>query len=59
MPIYQLTDEIMFPNPELAEEDGLLAIGGDLRWERLLLAYCNGIFPWYSDDEPILWWCPS
>ena len=57
MPIYQLTDEIMFPNPELAEEDGLLAIGGDLRWERLVLAYCNGIFPWYSDDEPILWWC--
>ena len=59
MSIYQLTDEIMFPNPELAEEDGLLAIGGDLRWERLLLAYCNGIFPWYSDDEPILWWCPK
>ena len=59
MPIYQLTDEIMFPNPELAEEDGLLAIGGDLRWERLVLAYCNGIFPWYSDDEPILWWCPK
>ena len=59
MPIYQLTDEIMFPKPELSEEDGLLAIGGDLRWERLLLAYCNGIFPWYSDDEPILWWCPK
>lgn len=59
MPIYQLTDEIMFPNPELAEEDGLLAIGGDLRWERLLLAYCNGIFPWYNDDDPILWWCPK
>ena len=59
MPIYQLTDEIIFPKPELAEEDGLLAIGGDLRWERLVLAYCNGIFPWYSDDEPILWWCPK
>ena len=59
MPIYQLTDEIIFPKPELAEDDGLLAIGGDLRWERLLLAYCNGIFPWYSDDEPILWWCPK
>ena len=57
MPIYQLTDEIMFPNPELAEEDGLLAIGGDLRWERLVLAYCNGIFPWYNEDDPILWWC--
>ena len=57
MPIYQLTDEIIFPNPELAEEDGLLAIGGDLRWERLVLAYCNGIFPWYNEDDPILWWC--
>lgn len=59
MPVYQLTEEIMFPNPDLAEEDGLLAIGGDLSFERLLLAYCNGIFPWYSDDEPILWWCPK
>lgn len=59
MPVYQLTEEVMFPNPELAEDDGLLAIGGDLSFERLLLAYCNGIFPWYSDDEPILWWCPK
>lgn len=50
MTIYQLTEEIIFPKPELAEEDGLLAIGGDLKLERLLLAYCNGIFPWYSDD---------
>lgn len=59
MAIYSLTDEIMFPKPELSEENGLLAVGGDLRWERLLLAYCNGIFPWYSKDEPILWWCPK
>lgn len=59
MPIYQLPDEIIFPNPELAEEDGLLAVGGDLSLERLLLAYCNGIFPWYSDGDPILWWCPK
>ena len=59
MPVYRLTKEIMFPKPELAEEDGLLAVGGDLSFERLLLAYCNGIFPWYSDDEPILWWCPK
>lgn len=59
MPIYQLPDEIIFPNPELAEEDGLLAVGGDLSFERLLLAYCNGIFPWYSDSDPILWWCPK
>lgn len=44
MPVYQLSDEIMFPNPDLAEEDGLLAVGGDLSFERLILAYCNGIF---------------
>ena len=59
MPIYKLSKEIIFPNPDLAEDDGLLAVGGDLSFERLLLAYCNGIFPWYSDDEPILWWCPK
>ena len=59
MTVYRLTDEIIFPRPELSEEDGLLAVGGDLRWERLLLAYCNGIFPWYSKGEPILWWCPK
>ena len=59
MPIYQLPKEIIFPNPELAEEDGLLAVGGDLSFERLLLAYCNGIFPWYSEGDPILWWCPK
>ena len=59
MPIYQLNEKIIFPNPELSEDDGLLAVGGDLSLNRLLLAYCNGIFPWYSDDEPILWWCPK
>jgi leucyl/phenylalanyl-tRNA--protein transferase len=57
MPIYQLTDEIIFPAPELSEDDGLLAIGGDLSLERLLLAYSNGIFPWYNEEDPILWWC--
>lgn len=56
MPIYSLTKELAFPNPHEAEEDGLLAIGGDLSVERLLLAYSHGIFPWYSDDSPILWW---
>ncbi|MHB1176836.1 MAG: leucyl/phenylalanyl-tRNA--protein transferase [Daejeonella sp.] len=56
---YQLSDtEIWFPKPELAEEDGLLAVGGDLSPERLMLAYRNGIFPWYSDDTPILWYSP-
>ena len=56
MPVYSLTDELVFPPPELAEPDGLLAIGGDLSQERLLLAYSMGIFPWYSANSPILWW---
>lgn len=57
--IYQLSeDKIGFPAVELADEDGLLAIGGDLSSERLLLAYQNGIFPWFSDDTPILWFAP-
>ena len=51
-----LPDEIIFPKPELAEPDGLLAIGGDLSPLRLLTAYYNGIFPWYNAGEPILWW---
>lgn len=59
MAIYELSDKIIFPNPELAEDDGLLAFGGDLSIERLLLAYSNGIFPWYNEDEPIMWWCPN
>ena len=59
MPVYRLEKgKIYFPNPKLAEEDGLLAVGGDLSVRRLLLAYSNGIFPWYSPGEPILWWCP-
>ena len=48
-----------FPHPSYAEEDGLLAIGGDLSAERLLLAYSNGIFPWFSDETPILWYAPD
>ena len=59
MPVYQLSDKLLFPPAELAEKDGLLAIGGDLSPERLLLAYSNGIFPWYSEGDPILWWSPS
>ena len=59
MAIYRLPEEIVFPNPELSEEDGLLAVGGDLSMERLLLAYSNGIFPWYNPGEEILWWCPK
>ena len=56
MPVFTLTDEIGFPSPLLAGEDGLLAVGGDLSVERLTLAYSMGIFPWYSPGEPILWW---
>lgn len=56
--IFRLDDRLLFPNPSLAEEDGLLAIGGDLSTGRLLLAYQNGIFPWYSEDDPILWYSP-
>ena len=60
MAVYKLDDkEIYFPNPVLADDDGLLAIGGDLSVERLVLAYSNGIFPWYNEGEPILWWAPK
>ena len=53
-----LADDPAFPDPALAEEDGLLAIGGDLSMERLLIAYSNGIFPWFSEGDPILWYSP-
>ncbi|MFO7790246.1 MAG: leucyl/phenylalanyl-tRNA--protein transferase [Bacteroidota bacterium] len=59
MPVYQLPEENVFPHPSLAEDDGLLAVGGDLSPERLILAYSNGIFPWYSEGTPILWWSPD
>ena len=58
--VYQLSDDIVFPDPRLGEEDGLLAVGGDLSEERLLLAYSYGIFPWFSfRDWPYpAWYCP-
>ena len=59
MPIFRLPDELIFPPPEYAEKDGLLAVGGDLSEERILLAYSLGIFPWYSEGSPILWWSPD
>ena len=59
MAIYKLSEELIFPDPENSEEDGLLAFGGDLSMDRLLLAYSNGIFPWYNEGEPIMWWCPK
>jgi leucyl/phenylalanyl-tRNA---protein transferase len=54
-----LTKRLWFPPAEKADRDGLLAVGGDLSRERLLLAYRNGIFPWYNEGEPPLWWCPN
>jgi leucyl/phenylalanyl-tRNA--protein transferase len=58
MPVYRLDDRLVFPPVHLAE-DGLLALGGDLRPERLLLGYTNGIFPWYAENLPILWHSPD
>src|SRR5690606_2784998 len=56
---YLLEDnQLVFPHPSVADEDGLLAVGGDLSVDRLILAYENGIFPWYSEDSPILWYAP-
>lgn len=57
--MYLLTKKISFPIHSEADENGLLAIGGDLSTERLIHAYNNGIFPWYSEDEPLLWWSPN
>lgn len=60
MPIFELDIKgNTFPLPEYAEADGLLAIGGDLSVDRLLNAYANGIFPWFNEGEPILWWSPN
>ncbi|RUM41275.1 MAG: leucyl/phenylalanyl-tRNA--protein transferase, partial [Desulfocapsa sp.] len=56
MTIFQLNETSIFPKPEFAEENGLLAVGGDLSIKRLLSAYSQGIFPWYSDGDPPLWW---
>ena len=54
-----LTDNLDFPHPSQAEEDGLLAVGGDLRPERLLLGYHSGIFPWFNEGQMALWWSPD
>jgi leucyl/phenylalanyl-tRNA--protein transferase len=59
MPVYQLGADRVFPPPQEAEPSGLLAVGGDLEPERLLLAYSLGIFPWYSDPDPIFWFSPD
>lgn len=57
--MFLLNHELFFPPPEMAGEDGLLAIGGDLSTERLLLAYKKGVFPWYNENDPICWWSPD
>ncbi|WP_028580411.1 leucyl/phenylalanyl-tRNA--protein transferase [Desulfogranum japonicum] len=59
MPVFRLIDDPIFPAPELADDNGLLAIGGDLSPVRLLSAYSQGIFPWYNEGDPILWWSTS
>ncbi|HMO37954.1 MAG TPA: leucyl/phenylalanyl-tRNA--protein transferase [Saprospiraceae bacterium] len=60
MPVFRLPDdELVFPHPELADPNGMLAVGGDLSADRLLLAYEWGIFPWFNPGEPILWWSPD
>ena len=57
--MYFLTPELYFPPASETSPEGIIAVGGDLSPERLLLAYQNGIFPWYDHDEPKLWWCPE
>ncbi len=59
MPIFELVEEIIFPPSHQASPSGILAVGGDLSPERILEAYRQGIFPWYADQEPIIWWSPD
>jgi len=59
VPIFRLTTQIIFPSPHAASPDGILAVDGDLAPERLLEAYRHGIFPWFADPEPIIWWSPN
>lgn len=59
MTVFFLNDSLVFPDPRSADSEGLVAVGGDLRIERLILAYQNGIFPWYSEGYPILWFSPD
>lgn len=59
MPVFQLSEQIVFPHPDMAEPNGLLAVGGDLSVPRLVHAYKQGIFPWFAKDDPILWWFTS
>ena len=57
--MYRLTDALLFPSPELASAEGIIAVGGDLQPERVMLAYRKGIFPWFESDDFLLWWSPD
>ncbi|WP_419664024.1 Aat: leucyl/phenylalanyl-tRNA--protein transferase [Desulfosarcina variabilis str. Montpellier] len=59
MPVFTLSKRLSFPPAHLAIKEGLLAVGGDLTVDRLLTAYRSGVFPWYADGDPILWWSPD
>lgn len=59
MPIFELSKEIQFPDPEMADPSGILAVGGDLSPQRLLQAYQTGVFPWFNESDPIVWWSPD
>jgi len=59
MPVWSLSEDLVFPHPLAASPEGILAIGGDLSPERLKLSYAYGIFPWYSEESPLLWWFPD
>ncbi|MEO1434235.1 MAG: leucyl/phenylalanyl-tRNA--protein transferase [Bacteroidota bacterium] len=59
MPVYRLSTDLLFPPAFMARSDGMLAVGGDLSLDRLILAYKMGIFPWYNEGEPIIWWSPD
>lgn len=57
--MYRLTDALLFPSPEQASDEGIVAVGGDLKPERVMLAYRKGIFPWFESDDFLLWWSPD
>lgn len=59
MPVFLLGEKPVFPPAELADKEGILAVGGDLSPERLINAYRHGIFPWFSEGDPIIWWSPD
>ncbi len=57
--MYHLSEELRFPSPHLATKEGIVAVGGDLKPERVLMAYKSGIFPWFEQDDFLIWWSPD